>query len=80
MKYGVPWSKNKLAVQVFFLPNFWMDFNSDKKNRISNKQPVPLKKALCQLTVCFKFQSRSERRKEHKRCALQVIFRGKVPS
>ena len=26
-------------------------------------------RALCQLTVCFEFQSRSDRRKGHKRCA-----------
>ena len=31
--------------------------------------------ALCQLTVCFEFQIRSERRKGHKSCALQMVFR-----
>ena len=36
--------------------------------------------ALCQLTVCFEFQSRSERRKEHKSCALQKVSRSKVQS
>ena len=29
-------------------------------------------RALCQLTVCFEFQIRSERRKGHQRCALQM--------
>ena len=28
--------------------------------------------ALCQLTMCFEFQSRRDRRKGHKSCALQV--------
>ena len=28
--------------------------------------------ALCQLTVCFEFQSRSDRRKGHKSCALKM--------
>ena len=32
-------------------------------------------RALCQLTVCFEFQIRSERRKGHKSCALQMILR-----
>ena len=30
--------------------------------------------ALCQLTVCFKFQSRSDRRKGHKSCALEMVL------
>ena len=34
--------------------------------------------ALCQLTVCFEFQSRSDRRKGHKSCALEMVFRRKV--
>ena len=37
-------------------------------------------RALCQLTVGFEFQSRRERRKGHKSCALQMVFRSKVPS
>ena len=36
--------------------------------------------ALCQLTVCSEIQSRSERRKGHKSCALQMVLRSKVPS
>ena len=36
--------------------------------------------ALCQLTVCFEFQSRNERRKGHKSYALQMAFRSKVQS
>ena len=35
-------------------------------------------RALCQLTVCFEFQSRSEKRKGHSHCALQMVFRSKV--
>ena len=35
-------------------------------------------RALCQLTVCFEFQSRSETRKGHKSYALQMAFRSKV--
>ena len=31
-------------------------------------------RALCQLTVCFEFQSRSDRRKGHKSCALQMVM------
>ena len=34
--------------------------------------------ALCQLTVCFEFQSRSDRREEHKSCAPQMVFRRRV--
>ena len=34
--------------------------------------------ALCQLTVCFEFQSRSDRRKKHKSCALEMVFGRKV--
>ena len=34
--------------------------------------------ALCQLTVCFEFQSRSDRRKGHKSYALEMVFRRKV--
>ena len=37
--------------------------------------------ALCQLTVCFQFQSRSERRKQHKSFVLQMDSEVKnVPS
>ena len=36
--------------------------------------------ALCQLTVYFQFQGRSERRKGHKSYALQMEFRSKVQS
>ena len=32
---------------------------------------------LCELTVCFEFQSRSDRRKGHKSCALEMVFRSK---
>ena len=35
---------------------------------------------LCQLTVCFGFQSRGERQKGHKSCALQLVLRSKVQS
>ena len=35
-------------------------------------------RALCQLTVCFEFQSRSDRRKKHKSCALEMVFGRKL--
>ena len=37
-------------------------------NRVRNKQQSisARERALCQLTVCFEFQSRSDRRKGHK--------------
>ena len=34
--------------------------------------------ALCQLTVCFEFQRRSDRRKGHKSYALEMVLRSKV--
>ena len=37
-------------------------------------------RALCQPTGCFEFQSRSERRKGLKSCALQMVFRSEVQS
>ena len=37
-------------------------------------------RVLCQTTVCFEFQSKNERRKRHKICALQMVCRSKVPS
>ena len=40
---------------------------------ISIKQAISTREqALCQLTVCFEFQSKSERRKGHKSCVLQM--------
>ena len=45
----------------------------DVKQAISARE-----RALCQLTVCFEFQSRSDRRKGHKSCALEMLFRRKV--
>ena len=38
-------------------------------------QPSVTVNGLCQLTVCFEFQSRSETTKGHKECALQMVFR-----
>ena len=35
-------------------------------------------RALCQLTACFEFQNKSDRRKGHKSCALEMVFRRKV--
>ena len=34
--------------------------------------------ALCQLTVCFDFQSGSDRRKGHKSYAMEMVLRRKV--
>ena len=45
----------------------------EKEQAISARE-----RALCQLTVCFEFQSRSDRRKGHKNCALEMVFRRKV--
>ena len=43
---------------------------------ILEKQAISAREwALCQLTMCFEFQSRSDRRKGLKRCALQMVFR-----
>ena len=45
------------------------------------KQAISVcEQALCQLTVCFEFQGRSERRKQQKSCALQMEFTSEVPS
>ena len=42
----------------------------------SDKQAISAReRALCQLTVCFEFQRRRERRKGQKSCALQMVFR-----
>ena len=50
-----------------------------KKKAIENKQAISAgERALCQLTACFEFHSRSDRRKGHKSCALQMVFRRKV--
>ena len=44
-----------------------------------NKQAISAReRALCQLTVCFEFQSRSDRRKKHKSCALEMVFGRKL--
>ena len=42
-------------------------YEPHKKQAISARE-----QALCQLTVCFEFQGRGERRKGHKSCALAV--------
>ena len=39
---------------------------------------MPVNRALCQLTVCFEFQIRRRRRKGHRSCVLQMVFRSKV--
>ena len=44
-----------------------------------NKQSVPMN-GLCVSRLCFEFQSRGERSKGHKSCAMQMAFRGKVQS
>ena len=49
--------------------------SKNKKQAISARE-----RALCQLTVCFEFQNRSDRRKGHKSCALEMVFRRKVRS
>ena len=51
------------------------EYEDNYKQAISARE-----RGLCQLTVCFEFQSRSERRKGHKSCALQMVFKRKVSS
>ena len=44
----------------------------------NRKQAISAREwALCQ-TVCFEFQSRNDRRKGHKSCALEMVFRRKL--
>ena len=40
--------------------------------KCKNKQSVPVNR-LCQLTLCFEFQSKSDRRKGHRGFALQMV-------
>ena len=47
-------------------------------NNIFKQAISARERALCQLTVCFEFQSRSDRRKGHKNCVLIMVFRKKV--
>ena len=50
-----------------------------KLNNLQVKQAISAhERALCQLTVCFEFQSRSDRRKKHKSCALEMVFGRKL--
>ena len=44
-----------------------MEFSHKHQQAISARE-----RALCQLSVCFEFQSRNDRRKGHKSCALQM--------
>ena len=41
-------------------------------------QPVEQAISARERTLCFEFQSRSDRRKGHKSCALEMVFRRKV--
>ena len=47
------------------------------ERRKKNKKISARERALCQLTVCFEFQSRDDRRKEHKNYALKWYSEGK---
>ena len=79
------------VVQDFLHVPYHLQINAEIKTLkkvkdliVNNYIMAPLKKqatsarerALCQLTVCFEFQS--DRRKGHKSCALQMVFRRKV--
>ena len=48
------------------------------EQHISRQAISARERALCQLTVCFEFQSRSDRRKKHKSCALEMVFGRKL--
>ena len=51
----------------------------DNNVMVASRQAISAReRALCQLTVCFEFQSISDRRKGHKSCALEMVFRRKV--
>ena len=55
--------------------------SSTGKSIICKKQAISAReRALGHLTVCFGFQSRSERRKGHKIYAQQMVFVSKVLS
>ena len=58
----------------------WGGHNYSKNKLVALIQQTisACERALCQLTVCFEFQSRSQRRKGHKSCALQLVLRSKV--
>ena len=47
-----------------------------QQEKVSEKQAISAHEwALCQLSVCFEFQSRRDRRKGRKSFALQILFR-----
>ena len=60
-----------LCFNLFF--SFKKPLKEIAKQAISTRE-----RALCQLTVCFEFQSRSDRRKKHKSCALEMVFGRKL--
>ena len=62
--------KFTIKIRIIFEKDKAMD---KPKQAISARE-----RALCQLTVCFEFQSRTDRRKGHKSCALEMLFRRKV--
>ena len=54
-------------------------FHKRRLDLATIKQAISAReRALCQLTVCFEFQSRSDRRKKHKSCALEMVFGRKL--
>ena len=54
-------------------------FENNERPEYILKQAISAReRALCQLTVCFEFQSRSDRRKKHKSCALEMVFGRKL--
>ena len=51
---------------------------SSGQGRPSKQAISAHEQALCQLTVCFEVQSRSDRREGQKSCSLEMVFRSKV--
>ena len=63
----------------FFLPTAIYPYFLYLMQLVYAKQAISAREwALCQLTVCFEFQKRSDRRKGHKSCALEMVFRRKI--
>ena len=66
---------NKCFYHSFFCENK----NQNIKKILFVKQAISAReRALYQLTVCFEFEIRSDRRKGHKSCALEMVLRRKL--
>ena len=74
-KVSLPPKKLKMALTVTVLENKYHFQFLPKFDQVSIQAISAGEQALCQLTVCFEFQSSRERRKGHKRCDWQMVFR-----